>query len=116
MGSAKTFLGAVAGRFLFRHGKTTSVTRLSEHFTRIDVAGKELEGAPFTPGDKVQLYLPDEGAAGGSRRGSARTRRDSGVHRPGGEHSGAQAGAQTEGPIDRRADQAYWAEGKRGLD
>ncbi len=60
MGSARTFLGAVAGRFFFRHGKTTSVSRLSEHFTRIDVAGKELEGAPFTPGDKVQLYLPDE--------------------------------------------------------
>ncbi len=61
MASAKAILGAVAGRFIFRHGKVSAVERLSEHFTRIDVQGKELEGAPFTPGDKVQIFLPDIG-------------------------------------------------------
>ncbi len=61
MASAKALLGAVAGRFIFRHGAATSITRLSEHFTRLDVEGKELEGAPFVPGDKVQVFLPGEG-------------------------------------------------------
>ena len=57
MASAKALLGAVAGRFLFRHGKVTAVAKLSERFVRIDVAGQELVGAPFEPGDKVQLYF-----------------------------------------------------------
>lgn len=61
MDSAKALLGAVAGRFLFRHGEVTAVSRLSEHFVRIDVAGEELVGAPFEPGDKVQVFLPGVG-------------------------------------------------------
>ena len=61
MASAKALLGAVAGRFLFRHGEVRAVSKLSEHFVRIDVGGKELEGAPFVPGDKVQVFLPGVG-------------------------------------------------------
>ncbi len=61
MASAKALLGAVAGRFLFRHGEVTSVTKLSAQFTRIDVAGPELAGAPFVAGDKVQLFFPGVG-------------------------------------------------------
>ena len=60
MASVKAFLGEVAGRLLFRHGEVKRVEQLSEHFVRIDVAGKELEGAPFTPGDKVQVFLDGE--------------------------------------------------------
>ena len=58
---AKALLGAVAGRFLFRHGVATAVTALSEHFTRIDVRGAELDGAEFVAGDKVQVFLPGLG-------------------------------------------------------
>jgi NADPH-dependent ferric siderophore reductase len=61
MASAKALLGAVAGRFLFRHGQVRQVSKLSEHFTRIDVVGTELAGAPFEPGDKVQVFLPSVG-------------------------------------------------------
>lgn len=59
--SAKAIIGALAGRFLFRHGTVTAVTRLSEHFTRFDVEGPQLAGARFVPGDKVQLFLAGEG-------------------------------------------------------
>lgn len=61
MASAKALLGAVAGRFLFRHGRVTQVARWSEHFVRFDVEGDELSSARFVPGDKVQLFLPDVG-------------------------------------------------------
>ncbi|MFZ5441442.1 MAG: siderophore-interacting protein [Myxococcota bacterium] len=61
MASAKALLGAVAGRFLFRHGVVSRVTSLGPHFRRVDVEGRELEGAPFVAGDKVQLFLPGEG-------------------------------------------------------
>ena len=56
MDPAAAIIGAVS-RFIFRHGKVTAVERLTEHFTRIDVAGKGLEGASFDAGDKVQVYL-----------------------------------------------------------
>jgi NADPH-dependent ferric siderophore reductase len=61
MASAKALLGAVAGRFLFRHGEVTRVARLGERFVRVDVAGAELAGAPFVPGDKAQVFLPGIG-------------------------------------------------------
>jgi NADPH-dependent ferric siderophore reductase len=61
MASAKALLGAVAGRFLFRHGEVTRVKPLSAHFVRIDVAGEELVGAPFVPGDKVQVFFSGVG-------------------------------------------------------
>lgn len=61
MASAKALLGAVAGRFLFRHGTATKVTTLGPHFRRVEVEGDELRGAPFVPGDKVQVFLPGEG-------------------------------------------------------
>jgi NADPH-dependent ferric siderophore reductase len=59
--SAKALLGALAGRFLFRHGRVTAVTRLSERFVRFDVEGQPLAGVRFVPGDKVQLFIAGEG-------------------------------------------------------
>jgi NADPH-dependent ferric siderophore reductase len=59
--SAKALLGAIAGRFIFRHGRVSAVTRLSEHFIRFDVEGPQLAGVRFVPGDKVQLFIADEG-------------------------------------------------------
>ena len=61
MASAKALLGAVAGRFLFRHGEVSGVVKLSAHFTRIEVSGAELARAPFTPGDKVQVFFEGVG-------------------------------------------------------
>lgn len=61
MSSAKALLGALAGRFIFRHGRVSAVTRLSEHFIRFDVEGPQLAGAKFVPGDKVQLFIAGDG-------------------------------------------------------
>jgi NADPH-dependent ferric siderophore reductase len=61
MASAKALIGAVAGRFLFRHGAVTRVTPLGQRYRRIDVTGAELAGASFVPGDKVQVYFAGVG-------------------------------------------------------
>ena len=60
MASPKGFLAGLMDRILFRHGTVTRVEPLGAHFTRIDVAGPELEGIELTPGDKVQLFVSGE--------------------------------------------------------
>lgn len=58
MSSAKALLGAVAGRFLFRAATVTAVERIGRAFVHVHVEGDDLRGAPFVPGDKVQIFLP----------------------------------------------------------
>lgn len=60
MSSAKGFLAGLAGRFIFRHGKVSAVTWLSEHFVRIDVEGAQLAGVKFVAGDKVQIFVGED--------------------------------------------------------
>jgi NADPH-dependent ferric siderophore reductase len=60
MTSAKAVLGAIAGRFFFRSSTVQTVEPLGR-FVRIEVKGESLRGAPWRPGDKVQVFLPDVG-------------------------------------------------------
>jgi NADPH-dependent ferric siderophore reductase len=57
----KALFGAVAGRFLFTPAQVTAVASVSARLRRIDVAGPALRGVAWTPGDKVQVFLPGEG-------------------------------------------------------
>ena len=61
MGSAKALLGAVVGRLLFREAEVTEVRDVAPRLRLIDARGPALREVDWTPGDKVQVYLPDEG-------------------------------------------------------
>ncbi|MET0403209.1 MAG: siderophore-interacting protein [Cystobacter sp.] len=61
MASAKTFIGDVLGQFFFH---TTTVTRVREpaaRFRWVELEGSSLRDESFSPGDKVQVYLPGLG-------------------------------------------------------
>ena len=61
MASAKALLGSVLGRFLFLDSKVTQVRDVSRAFRQVDCEGPALRGQGWTPGDKVQVYLPGLG-------------------------------------------------------
>ncbi|RKH11292.1 siderophore-interacting protein [Corallococcus sp. CA053C] len=61
MASAKALLGSVLGRFLFHDSKVTQVRDVSRAFRQVDCEGPALRGQGWTPGDKVQVYLPGLG-------------------------------------------------------
>jgi NADPH-dependent ferric siderophore reductase len=61
MNSAKALLGSVLGRFVFREAVLARADQLSTHFRRLTFAGPGLRGAAWTPGDKVQIFLPGVG-------------------------------------------------------
>lgn len=61
MTSAKAWFGAAVGRFLFREVEVTSLRDVGARLRLVDVRGEELRGVSFTPGDKVQVFLPGEG-------------------------------------------------------
>lgn len=48
-------IGDSLKRLFFRELTVARVVRLSEHFLRIDLAGKALRGVRFSPGDKLQI-------------------------------------------------------------
>ncbi len=58
---AKALFGATLGRLFFTHCKVTEVHELAPRLRRIDVSGADLGKAKFTPGDKVQVFIPGEG-------------------------------------------------------
>ncbi|WP_426750286.1 siderophore-interacting protein [Myxococcus sp. Y35] len=61
MASAKALLGSVLGRFLFTDSRVTQVHERSHVFRQIDCEGPALKGQGWTPGDKVQVFLPGLG-------------------------------------------------------
>ncbi|RKI72820.1 siderophore-interacting protein [Corallococcus sp. AB049A] len=61
MANAKAMLGSMLGRFLFTDAKVTQVRDVSRAFRRIDCEGPALRGQAWTPGDKVQVFLPGLG-------------------------------------------------------
>ncbi|MBN8232116.1 siderophore-interacting protein [Corallococcus macrosporus] len=61
MASAKAMLGSMLGRFLFTEARVTQVRELSRAFRQIDCEGPALRGQGWTPGDKVQVFLPGLG-------------------------------------------------------
>ncbi|RYZ41550.1 MAG: siderophore-interacting protein [Myxococcaceae bacterium] len=61
MASAKAMLGSVLGRFLFTDSQVTKVRDVSRAFRQVDCEGPALRGQGWSPGDKVQVYLPGLG-------------------------------------------------------
>ncbi|RYZ45386.1 MAG: siderophore-interacting protein [Myxococcaceae bacterium] len=61
MASAKAMLGSVLGRILFHDSQVTQVRELSRAFRQVDCEGQALRGQGWTPGDKVQVFLPGLG-------------------------------------------------------
>ncbi|MDY7228825.1 siderophore-interacting protein [Hyalangium rubrum] len=61
MTSAKAALQGVIGRLLFRDATVTRVEDLGPHFRRLVLSGPALRGVTWTPGDKLQIFLPGIG-------------------------------------------------------
>lgn len=68
MASAKALFGAAFGRFLFRDASVTSVRSIpvaaataKGGFRIVELEGADLQGVAWTPGDKVQFFLPGVG-------------------------------------------------------
>ncbi|WP_404362378.1 siderophore-interacting protein [Corallococcus coralloides] len=61
MANAKAMLGSMLGRFLFTEAKVTQVREVSRAFRQIDCEGPALRAQGWTPGDKVQVFLPGLG-------------------------------------------------------
>ncbi|MFB1478931.1 siderophore-interacting protein [Corallococcus sp. RDP092CA] len=61
MANAKAMLGSMLGRFLFTDAKVTQVREVSRAFRWIDCEGPALREQKWTPGDKVQVFLPGLG-------------------------------------------------------
>ncbi|NNC15314.1 siderophore-interacting protein [Corallococcus exiguus] len=61
MANAKAMLGSMLGRFLFTEAKVTQVREVSRAFRQIDWEGPALRGQGWSPGDKVQVFLPGLG-------------------------------------------------------
>ena len=61
MPSAKAVLGSVLGRFLFRESTLVRAEWLSDRCRRLVLAGGSLRDVRWTPGDKVQVHLPNVG-------------------------------------------------------
>ncbi|MBX3232168.1 MAG: siderophore-interacting protein [Labilithrix sp.] len=61
MASAKSIFGAVVGRFIFTEARVASVRDVGPRLRIAELAGDALRGVAWTPGDKVQVYLPGRG-------------------------------------------------------
>ncbi|AGC46320.1 hypothetical protein MYSTI_05032 [Myxococcus stipitatus DSM 14675] len=61
MASGKAILGGLVGRFLFREARVGRVRELSPHFRWLEVGGEDLRDVEWSPGDKVQVFLPGIG-------------------------------------------------------
>ena len=60
MSTVKKLLGDTLGKLIFREAAVAGVRAIGASFRLLDLSGDGLRGAPFTPGDKVQVFL-DEG-------------------------------------------------------
>ncbi|MFP2911272.1 siderophore-interacting protein [Pyxidicoccus sp. 3LFB2] len=61
MASGKAIIGGLLGRFLFRESHVEKVRDVSPHFRWVELAGEGLRDVSWSPGDKVQVFLPDVG-------------------------------------------------------
>ncbi|WP_224249357.1 siderophore-interacting protein [Hyalangium gracile] len=61
MTSAKAVLGGVLGRFIFREATVSLVEPLGARFRRLVLSSPALRGVSWTPGDKLQVFLPEAG-------------------------------------------------------
>jgi ferric-chelate reductase (NADPH) len=61
MASAKAWLGAVVGRLVFREVRTVEIRDLGPSFRHVFFRGEALRGVDWEPGDKIQVFLPNQG-------------------------------------------------------
>ena len=61
MTSAKAFIGNVLGQFFFHNVTVTRVREPAARFRWVELEGASLRGETCEAGDKVQVFLPDEG-------------------------------------------------------
>jgi NADPH-dependent ferric siderophore reductase len=61
MASAKAILGELVGKFVFRQAQVASLSAPGPAFRRVRLEGPHLRGVSWTPGDKLQLFLPEHG-------------------------------------------------------
>jgi NADPH-dependent ferric siderophore reductase len=59
--TAKAFVKGVIGRLVFRDATVTRAEALGPHFRRLVLGGPGLGGATWSPGDKLQVFLPGVG-------------------------------------------------------
>ncbi len=61
MASAKATVGAFLGRFVFRQAQIVSLGEPATEFRRLSLQGSDLRDVSWTPGDKIQVFLPEHG-------------------------------------------------------
>jgi NADPH-dependent ferric siderophore reductase len=61
MASTRAILGELVGKFIFRQGQVASLSEPGPAFRRVCLEGPHLRGVSWTPGDKLQLFLPEHG-------------------------------------------------------
>lgn len=61
MPSAKAALQGLLGRLVFRDATITRAEEIGRHFRRLVLSGPALRGVSWTPGDKLQVFLPEVG-------------------------------------------------------
>lgn len=61
MANGKAWFGRTLGRFLFEHTKVVAVTPIGARFVKLVLEGPTLAAANFAPGDKVQVFVGDDG-------------------------------------------------------
>lgn len=61
MSAIKAFVQGAVGRLLFRNATILRADALGPRFRRLVLRGPELAGVTWTPGDKLQVFLPGVG-------------------------------------------------------
>lgn len=61
MPSAKAAIQGLLGRLVFRDATVTRAEEIGRHFRRLVLSGPALRGVTWTPGDKLQVFLPEVG-------------------------------------------------------
>ena len=61
MSAIKAFVQGAVGRLLFRNATILRADALGPRFRRLVLGGPELAGVTWTPGDKLQVFLPGVG-------------------------------------------------------
>lgn len=61
MANGKAWFGRTLGKYLFEHTTIAAVTPIGGRFRRLDLVGPSLATTTFRPGDKVQVFVGDDG-------------------------------------------------------
>lgn len=61
MASGKAIVGEFLGRFVFRRAQIVDLGEPAPEFRRLSLHGADLRDVSWTPGDKIQVFLPEHG-------------------------------------------------------